>query len=92
MERLELPETGQAFHHGHAVVAANIWERASIDDPGGPVALRAQIVVDEERPVEVVEGDEIAIGDERWRVGEIVEDPVKRRGRVVLERSGPIAG
>jgi Family of unknown function (DUF6406) len=92
MERLELPETGQAFHAGHAVVAANIWERASIDDPGGPAALRAQIVVDEDRPVEVVEGDEVAIGDERWRVGEIVEDPVNRRGRVVLERSGPMAG
>lgn len=88
MERLELPETGQAFHAGHPVVAANIWERASIDDPGGPSALRAQIVVGEGRPVEVVEGDEVAIGDERWRVEEIVEDPVERRGRVVLVRAG----
>ena len=43
-------------------------------------------MVDEERPLEVVEGDEVAIGDERWRVGEIVEDPENRRGRVVLER------
>jgi hypothetical protein len=80
MERLELLETGQAFHAGHAVVAANIWER------GEPAALRAHIVVDEERPVEVVEGDEVAIGGERWRVDEIVEDPVNRRGRVVLSR------
>jgi hypothetical protein len=36
----------------------------------------------------VVEGDEVAIGDERWRVEEIVEDPVERRGRVVLVRAG----
>jgi hypothetical protein len=88
MQRLELPETGQAFLGGHAVVASNLWERAPVGEPGGPVALRAQIVVDEERPVDVAEGDEVAIGDERWRVAEIVEDPVERRGRVVLVRAG----
>jgi Family of unknown function (DUF6406) len=77
-ERLELRETGQAFVAGHAVVASNLWER------GDPAVLQAQIVVDEERPVDVAEGDEVAIGDDRWRVEEIVEDPVNRRGRVVL--------
>ena len=46
-DRLELPETGQVFHAGHAVVAANIWPRAPLDDPGAPVALRAQIIVGE---------------------------------------------
>jgi hypothetical protein len=81
MERLELPETGQAFHAGHAVVASNIWAR------GEPAALRAQLVIDEERPFDVAEGDEVAIGDERWRVEQIVEDPVNRRGHVVLERA-----
>ena len=84
MERLELRETGQAFLGGHAVVASNVWERAPVGEPDGPVVLRAQIVVDEERPFDVAQGDEVAIGDERWRVEEIVEDPVHRRGRVVL--------
>ena len=90
MDRLELPETGQAFHAGHAVVASNIWERSPVGEPGVASALRAQIVVDEEKPVDVAHGDEVAIGDERWRVEEIVEDPVNRRGRVVL--SGPMTG
>jgi len=93
MERLELPETGQVFHAGHAVVAANIWERAPIGEPDGPVALRAQVLVGEGRPADVAEGEEVAIGDERWRVEEIVEDPVNRRGRVTLARAdGPIDG
>jgi hypothetical protein len=34
----------------------------------------------------VAEGDEIAIGDERWRVEEIVEDPANRRGQVTIAR------
>ena len=34
----------------------------------------------------MAEGDEIAIGDERWRVEEIVEDPANRRGQVTLAR------
>ena len=93
MDRLELPETGQVFHADHAVVAANIWERAPIGDPDGPVALRAQVIVDEARPADVAEGDELAIGDERWRVEAIVEDPVNRRGQVTLARAdGPMAG
>ena len=83
-ERLELPETGQVFHAGNRVVAANIWER------GEPPAPRAHIVVGEAPAADVTIGDEVAIGDERWRVEEIVEDPVNRRGRVVL--AGPIAG
>jgi hypothetical protein len=86
MDRLELPETGQVFHAGHAVVAANIWPRAPLDDPGAPVALRAQIIVGERPAEDVAEGDEVAIGDERWRVEEIVEDPANRRGRVTLAR------
>jgi Family of unknown function (DUF6406) len=86
--RLELPETAQAFHAGHAIVAANIWERAPAGDPAGAVELRAHVVVGEAPPADVVEGDEIAIGDERWRVEEIVEDPVNRRGRVMLARVG----
>ena len=86
MDRLELPETGQVFHAGHAVVAANIWPRAALDDPGGPVGLRAMLIVGEQRGEDVAEGDEIAIGDERWRVEEIVEDPANRRGQVTLAR------
>jgi len=86
MDRLELPETGQLLHAGHAIVAANIWERAPIGDPDGPVRVRAQIVVDEDPAVDVAEGDEIVLGSERWRVAEIAEDPVHRRGHVVLVR------
>jgi len=89
-ERLELPETGQVFCAGTSVIAANIWERAPEGDPDGPRAPRAHIVVGEAAAADVGAGDEIAIGDERWRVEEIVEDPVNRRGRVVL--TGPIAG
>ena len=86
MDRLELPETGRVLHAGHAVVAANIWPRAPLDDPGGPVALRAMVIVGERRGEDVAEGDEIAIGDERWRVEEIVEDPANRRGQVTIMR------
>jgi hypothetical protein len=86
MNRLELPETGQVFHEGHAIVAANIWERAPIREPDGPVALRAQVIVGEGVRNDVAEGDEIAIGDERWQVEEIVEDPVNRRGHVTIAR------
>lgn len=87
MDRLELPETGQVFHDGHAIVAANIWERAPIGDPDGPVGLRAQVIVGEGSGADVAEGDEIRIGDERWRVEAIAEDPVNRRGHVTLARS-----
>ena len=87
MDRLELPETGRVVHAGHGVVAANIWQRAPLDDPGAPAALRAQIIVGEAPAEDVAEGDEIAIGDERWRVEEIVEDPVNRRGQVTLSRA-----
>ncbi len=87
MDRLELPETGRVLHAGHGVVAANIWERAPLDDPGAPVGLRAQIIVGEAPAEDVAEGDEVSIGDERWRVEEIVEDPANRRGRVTLARA-----
>ena len=88
--RLELPETGQVFHAGTTVIAANIWERAPEGEPEGPQGPRAHIVVGEAPAADVGAGDEVTIGDERWRVEEIVEDPVNRRGRVVL--TGPIAG
>jgi hypothetical protein len=35
---------------------------------------------------DVTVGDEVSIGEERWRVEEIVEDPVNRRGHVTLAR------
>ena len=68
MERLELRETGQAFLAGHAVVASNVWER------GGEPAARSRRSVVDEAPARRAEGDEVAIGEERWRVEEIVED------------------
>ena len=86
MDRLELPETGRVVHAGHGVVAANIWARAPLDDPQAPVALRAQIMVGEAPAEDVAEGAEVAIGDERWRVEEIVEDQANRRGHVTLTR------
>jgi Family of unknown function (DUF6406) len=86
-ERLELPETGQVFHAGHRIVAANIWERPPVGAEG-ETTLRSQLMVDENRPVDVARGDRIAIGEATWRVDEIVEDPVNRRGRVVLVRGG----
>jgi ketosteroid isomerase-like protein len=82
-ERLELPETGQVFHAGRHLVAANIWERPPVGAEG-ETRLRSQLIIDEDRPVDVAVGDRIAIGEETWRVEEIVEDPVNRRGRVVL--------
>jgi hypothetical protein len=87
-ERIELLETGQMRIAGEFVVAQAIWERAPLDDPDGPVGLRAQIGVGEGPAVDVAEGDEVAIGDERWQVEKIVEDPVNRRGHVVLVRAG----
>lgn len=65
--------------------AANIWEREPIGGEG-PSALRAQISVDEEPPVDVAKGEEVEIAGARWRVVEITEDPVNRRGGVILER------
>jgi hypothetical protein len=84
--RLELHETGQAQVGGHWVGAANIFAREPIGREG-PHALRAQITVDEEPPVDVAEGEELEIAGARWRVVEIVEDPVHQRGDVVLERA-----
>jgi hypothetical protein len=37
--------------------------------------------------VDVAEGDEDEIAGARWRVAEITEDPVHRRGRVILARA-----
>jgi hypothetical protein len=84
--RLQLHETGQAQVDGHWVGAANIWEREPLGGEG-PSALRAQISVDEEPPVDGAEGDEIEIAGARWRVTKIVEDPVHQRGDVFLERA-----
>ena len=86
-ERLELPETGQVFHAGHRIVAANIWEREPVGAEGD-TRLRSQLLIEADRPVDVAVGDQVTIGDETWRVEEIVEDPVNRRGRVVLVRAG----
>ena len=83
---LRLHETGQAQVDGAWVGAANIWEREPLGREG-PLALRAQISVDEEPPVDVAEGDEIEIAGSRWRVVEIVEDPENQRGDVFLERA-----
>jgi hypothetical protein len=58
--RLELRETGQSQVDGVWVGAANIWEREP-NDHDGPSALYAQISVDEDPPVDVAEGDELAI-------------------------------
>jgi hypothetical protein len=83
--RLELHETGQSQVDGAWVSAANIWEREPLGREG-PAGLYAQIAVDEEPPVDVAQGDEIRIAGAGWRVVEITEDPVHRRGGVILER------
>jgi hypothetical protein len=83
---LELRETGQRQVGGAWVSAANIWEREPLGRDG-PSRLHAQISVDEDPPVDVAEGDEVEIAGARWRVAEITEDPVHRRGRVILSRA-----
>jgi hypothetical protein len=82
--RLQLHETGQSQVDGHWVGAANIFVREPLGGEG-PRALRAQISVDEDPPVDLAEGEEIEIAGRRWRVVEIVEDPVHQRGDVFLE-------
>jgi len=77
--RLQLHETGQAQIDGAWVAAANIAQRDGV--------LHAQVGVDEEPAVDVAEGDEIEIAGSRWRVVEIVEDPVHHRGDVFIERA-----
>ena len=84
--RLELHETGQCQIDGHWVGATNIFVREPIGREG-PSALHAQITVDEEPPVDVAQGEEVEIAGARWRVVELVEDPVHQRGDVVLERT-----
>ena len=83
--RLERHETGQSQVEGTWVSAANIWEREPLGREG-PSALRAQITVEEDAPVDVAEGEEVEIAGARWRVVDITEDPVHRRGGVILER------
>jgi hypothetical protein len=84
--RLRLHETGQAQVDGAWVGAANIATR---EPPGGegPSALRAQIMIDEDPPLDVAEGDEVEIAGGRWRVVGITEDPAHQRGDVFLERA-----
>jgi hypothetical protein len=77
--RLRLHETGQVQVDGAWVAAASIAHRDG--------ALRAQVGVDEEPAVDVAEGDEVQIAGSRWRVVEIVEDPVHHRGDVFIERA-----
>jgi len=83
--KVRLHETGQMQVDGAWVGAGNIWAREPLGREG-PFALRAQISVDEEPPVDVAEGEEVEIAGARWRVVEIVEDPVHQRGDVFLER------
>ena len=83
--RLELHETGQSQVEGTWVSAANIWEREPLGRDG-PAGLHAQITVEEEPPVDVAEGEELEFAGARWRVVKITEDPVHRRGGVILER------
>jgi Family of unknown function (DUF6406) len=85
-ERIQIAETGQILHNGHRVTASSIWERHAIGEPGTPVLLRARVGVDGGLADEVVVGDTVAIGDETWRVEEIVEDPDHGRGSVLLRR------
>jgi hypothetical protein len=84
--KLRLHESGQQQVDGAWVGALNIWSREPLGREG-PFALRAQIAVDEEPPVDVAEGDEIEIAGTRWRVVEIVEDPAHHRGDVFIERA-----
>ena len=83
---LQLHETGQSQVDGAWVGAANIFTRAPIGREG-PSALRAQISVNEDPPVDVAEGEEVEIAGRRWRVVKLVEDPVHQRGDVFLERT-----
>jgi hypothetical protein len=84
--RLQLHETGQRQIDGAWVGAANIGEREPVGREG-PFALYTQIMIDEEPPVDVAEGEAVEIAGARWRVVEIVEDPVHQRGDVFLERA-----
>jgi hypothetical protein len=69
------------------VSAANIWTREPIGRPDGPAALSVQLAIGDAPPVDLQQGDEVAIADETWAVAELTEDPVHRRGSVVLVRT-----
>jgi Family of unknown function (DUF6406) len=84
--RLRLHETGQLQVDGAWVAAANIATREPFGREGA-IALRAQIGIDEDPAFDVTVGEEIEIAGARWRVVEIVEDPVHQRGDVFLERA-----
>jgi hypothetical protein len=83
---LQLHETGQSQVDGAWVGAANIFTREPIGREGRS-ALRAQITVNEDPPVDVAEGEEVEIAGRRWRAVKLVEDPVHQRGDVFLERA-----
>jgi hypothetical protein len=85
-DRMQIAETGQVLRNGHRVTVSAIWERHAVGEPGTPVLLRARVGVDGGLADEVVVGETVAIGDETWRVEEIVEDPEHGRGSVLLAR------
>jgi hypothetical protein len=85
-DRIEIPETAQVRVGSIWVSAANIWEREPVGRPGAPSGLSVQLAIGDEPAVDVQQGEVVSIDGARWRVGELVEDPVQRRGAVILER------
>jgi hypothetical protein len=85
--RIEIPETGQVLVGDLLVSAANIWTREPVGRPDGLTALRVQLAIGDAPPVDLQAGDEVDIAGETWTVEELIEDPVHRRGGVVLVRT-----
>jgi hypothetical protein len=85
-ERIAIPETAQVRVGGTWVSAANIWEREPVGRPGEPAGLRVQLAIGDELAVDLQQGEVVSIDGTEWRVEEVVEDPVHRRGQVILER------
>ena len=83
---LQLHETGQSQVDGAWVGAANIFTREPIGREG-PSALRAQITVNEDPPVDVAEGEEVEIAGRALARREARRGPVHQRGDVFLERA-----
>ena len=85
-DRIEIPETAQVRVGSTWVSAANIWQREPVGRPGAPSGLSVQLAIGDEPAVDVQQGEVVSIDGARWRVAELVEDPVHRRGGVILER------